>query len=594
MVIKRVVIAAAGFLAATVVAASAGEYHLVIDEHTVNITGRDRTAMTINGAVPGPALRWREGEDVTLRVTNRLKESTSIHWHGLIVPNTMDGVPGISFEHIHPGATFTYHFTVKQNGTYWYHSHSGLQEQAGVYSPLIIDPAAPEPFHYDREYVVMLSDWTDEDPLRVLAKLKKRSGYYNVNKPTVGDLFREAGRIGWRAAWSDRLAWGRMRMDPTDIADVTGATYTFLVNGRPPQANWTALFTPGERVRLRFINASSMTYFDLRIPGLTLEVVQADGQNIEPVEVDELRIAVSETYDVIVAPREDRAYTVFAEAMDRSGYARGTLAPRLGMSSPVPAMRPRPVRTMADMGMADGAHEMRPEAPAREQEAAMPGMDHGGDGDMGAMPGMNHDTMDQGLGGGMSGMASNEAPMVMHNSDTHGSGNAMVAMMPRSRLHEPGGGLERTGTRVLTYADLRAAAPRDDRRPPEREIELHLTGNMERYIWGFNGKRYAEAQPIRMRYGERLRVIFVNDTMMDHPLHLHGMWMELDNGNGDYNPRKFTINVKPGERLSFVMTADALGTWPIHCHLAYHMAAGMMAHAVVSDGAGMAHPAMAH
>ena len=555
--------------------AMAGEYSLVMDETLVNITGRERTAMTINGTVPGPTLRFRDGEEVTLHVTNRLKKTTSLHWHGLIVPNAMDGVPGISFEHIHPGETFTYRFTVKQSGTYWYHSHSGLQEQAGIYSPLIIDPAEPEPFRYDREHVIMLSDWTDEEPDRVLANLKKQGGYYNFNKPTVIDFFRDVGRIGWRAAFSDRLMWNRMRMDPTDIADVTGATYTFLINGRPPASNWTALFQPGERVRLRFINAAAMTYFDLRIPGLQMEVVQADGQNVEPVVVDEFRIAVSETYDVIVQPREERAYTIFAEAMDRSGYARGTLAPRSGMEGPIPPMRPRPVLTMADMGMAGMDHGMKRDAMTPQKEAPMPEMDH--------------EAMGHGAMAPMPDMASGEAPMVMHGPDTHGRGNSMVAMMPRSRLHEPGAGLDNTGTRVLTYADLRALQPGDDRRTPGREIELHLTGNMERYIWGFNGKKYSESDLIPFRYGERLRVILVNDTMMEHPIHLHGMWMELDNGNGQHNPKKFTINVKPGERLSFLMTADAMGAWPLHCHLAYHMAAGMMLHVMVSE-----HDAKAH
>jgi|SRR5579884_1610250 len=558
------------FVSAT---ALAGEYRLVIDETPVNITGRERRAMTINGSIPGPVLRWREGEEVTLQVTNRLKEPTSIHWHGVIVPNTMDGVPGISFDNIAPGETFTYRFTVKQSGTYWYHSHSGLQEQSGVYSPLIIDPAKPEPFQYDREYVVMLSDWTDENPERVLAKLKKQSGYYNFHKRTFFDFFRDARRNGWGATLSDRLAWGRMRMDPTDIADVTGVTYTFLINGQPSKANWTALFKPGERVRLRFINAASMTYFDLRIPGLKMEVAQADGQNIQPVTVDEFRIAVSETYDVIVTPREDRAYTLFAEAMDRSGYARGTLAPRPGMSAPIPKMRPRPIRTMADMGMAEGAHEMKPGGKASAQEGAMAGMDH--------------EAMGQ---GDARSETPSEEPPVMHGPGAHGPGNAMVAMAPRSRLREPGAGLEDPGTRVLTYADLRALEPGYDRRPPEREIELHLTGNMDRYIWGFNGKKHSEADPIRLRHGERLRVIFVNDTMMEHPIHLHGMWMELDNGNGEYNPRKFTINVKPGERLSFIMTADAPGAWPFHCHLAYHMASGMMLDVMVSDDEEKTHP----
>jgi CopA family copper-resistance protein len=554
----------------------AGTYNLVIDETTVTITGRERTAVTINGAVPGPALRWREGEEVTLHVTNRLKEPTSLHWHGLIVPNTMDGVPGINFEHIHSGETFTYRFTVKQSGTYWYHSHSGLQEQAGVYSPLILDPVKPEPFRYDTEYVVMLSDWTDEKPDKVLAKLKKQSGYYNFHKPTVGDFFRDVGRNGWRATFSDRLMWSRMRMDPTDIADVSGYTYTFLINGHPPKANWTALFKSGERVRLRFINAAAATYFDVRIPSLKMEVVQADGQNIEPVVVDEFRIAVSETFDVIVEPREERPYTIFAEAMDRSGYARGTLAPRSGMAGPIPQTRPRPIRTMADMGMADMDHgEHRMQDTKAQKKEDMPGMDHG------AMGHGNDEDMPE--------MAAAEEPMVMHGPDTHGRGNSMVAMMPRSRLHEPGIGLENTGTRVLLYTDLRAIRPGDDRRKPEREIELHLTGNMDRFVWGFNGKKYSESDPIPMRQGERLRVVLVNDTMMEHPIHLHGMFMELDNGNGEYNPQKFTINVKPGERLSFVMTADALGAWPFHCHLDYHMAAGMMVHVMVSESDGKAH-----
>lgn len=555
--------------------ALAGEYRLVINETPVNITGRERTAMTINGAVPGPVLRWREGEEVTLLVTNRLKEPTSIHWHGVIVPNTMDGVPGISFENISPGETFTYRFTVKQNGTYWYHSHSGLQEQSGVYSPLIIDPAKPEPFQYDREYVVMFSDWTDENPERVLAKLKKQSGYYNFHKRTLGDFFRDVRRNGWRATLSDRLAWGLMRMDPTDISDVTGYTYTFLINGQSSKSNWTALFKPGERVRLRFINAASMTYFDVRIPGLKMEVVQADGQNVKPVTVDEFRIAVSETYDVIVTPQEDQAYTLFAEAMDRSGYIRGTLATEPGRSAPIPKMRPRPVRTMADMGMAEGTHQMEPSRKAPTDEGSMAGMDH--------------EAMGHGDGNGTSGPSSDE-PAVIHGPDTHGRGNSMIAMMPRSRLREAGDGLENTGTRVLTYADLTALEPGYDRRPPEREIELHLTGNMDRYIWGFNGKKHSESDPIRLRHGERPRVIFVNDTMMEHPIHLHGMWMELDNGNGEYNPRKFTINVKPGERLSFLMTADAPGAWPFHCHLVYHMASGMMLDMVVSDDQEKTHP----
>jgi FtsP/CotA-like multicopper oxidase with cupredoxin domain len=515
--------------------AGAAEYDLVIDELPVNLSGHPATATAINGTVPGPALRWREGEDVTIRVTNHLPVSTSLHWHGILLPYGMDGVPGISFPGIRPGETFVYRFTVGQSGTYWYHGHSGTQEQTGLYGPLIIEPKAAEPYAYDRDYPVLLSDWTDEDPARVLARLKKRPDYYNRHRRTLGDFLRDVRRDGWKRTVSERLAWGRMRMSPTDIADVSGATYTYLMNGRPPEPGWSARYTPGERVRLRLINGSSMTYFDLRIPGLPMTVVQADGQDVVPVTVDEIRLAVAETYDVIVAPRDGRAYTLYAEAMDRSGHARGTLAPREGMTAPVPAPRPPPVRALSDMPM------------------AMAGMDMGGAG----MEGM--EGMDAG-GMAMPGMA------------TSGS-----------RLDDPGVGLAGSGRRVLTYADLRARAPYP-KGPPGREIELHLTGNMERYTWSFDGKKYSEAVPVDFTRGERVRVVLVNDTMMDHPIHLHGMWMELENGAGPDRPRKHTINVKPGERVSFIVHADAPGAWAFHCHLLYHMDAGMFRKVVVSDG----------
>lgn len=434
-----------------------GEYALVMEKKLINLTGLDKVVPTINGSVPGPTLRWREGEEVLIRVTNRLDEPTSLHWHGIILPARMDGVPGISFDPIAPGATFTYRFPVKQSGTYWYHSHSAFQEQAGMYAPIIIAPAQRENYHYDRDYIVMLSDWTDEDPDTVYAKLKKQSGYYNFNKRTASDFYRDVADKGWGATISDRLEWGRMRMDPTDIADVTGYTYTFLVNGKPPTANWTALFKTGERVRLRFINGSAMTYFDVRIPGLKMTVVQADGQDVQPVAVDEFRIAVAETYDVIVEPESGRAYTLFAEAMDRSGYARGTLAPREGLSAPIPEMRPRPLLTMADMGMAHG--------PMSGPQAA--GMDHGGH-----MHGMGYATTDK----------ANEMTAMMHGPDDHGPGNEMIAMMPTNRLSEPGIGLETTDRRVLVYTDLRNSKPGYDLRKPIREIELHLTGNMQRFI----------------------------------------------------------------------------------------------------------------
>ncbi len=572
----------------------AAEYDLVVAEQSINVTGQPRTATTINGSVPGPTLRWREGEDVTLRVTNRLDEPTSIHWHGIILPAGMDGVPGISFAGIAPGATFTYHFTVKQSGTYWYHSHSEMQEQAGMYAPIVIEPARPEAHRFDRDYVVMFSDWTDEDPHRVFARLKKLSGYYNYQKRTAFDFFHDAAATGWRPAIADRLAWGEMRMDPTDIADVTGYTYSYLVNGKPTVANWTALFKPDERVRLRFINGSAMTYFDVRIPGLKMTVVQADGQDVEPVMVDEFRIAVAETYDVIVEP-EDRAYTLFAETMDRSGYARATLAPRAGMAAPVPERRKRPLLTMADMGMDHGTMGHEAGEPGQGSgEAGMGdtqtmnhvGADHDNMTNHGAImnhASMDHDAMGHGApaGAGEDGMQ----PLV-HGPDHHGPGNSMVAMVAKSRLHEPGLGLESTpDRRVLLYADLRSLEPGYDRRKPGREIELHLTGNMERFMWSFDGKKFSEAEPIPLRYGERVRFTLVNDTMMNHPMHLHGMWSRLVNGAGSRQPYKHVINVKPAERISFDVTADAPGGWAFHCHLLYHMDAGMFRKVVVADTA---------
>ncbi|MCH8321672.1 MAG: copper resistance system multicopper oxidase [Proteobacteria bacterium] len=527
-------------------------FNLDINHTSLDIGGKDAHAITVNGTIPGPLIRLKEGQMTTMAVTNHLKEDTSIHWHGILLPPGMDGVPGVSFAGIRPGETFTYKFPVKQSGTYWYHSHSGLQEQLGHFGPLIIDPVEPDPFSYDREYVVMLSDWTFEDPLRVLAKLKKQSGYYNFQKRTVGDFFKDISEKGLGPAFAERKMWAKMRMSPTDIADITGYTYTYLMNGRAPASNWTGLFRPGEKIRLRIINAATMTFFDFRIPGLKMTVVQADGQNVQPVTVDEFRIGVAETYDVIVEPGEDRAYTIFAETMDRSGFAAGTLTPREGMTAPLPERRKRPVLSMADMGMA--------------------GMD------MKGMDGMKDMKMD---------MKSEPVPIKKHGPDKHGPGNSMIAEMPRNRLGDPGVGLENTGTRVLVYNDLRSIAPGYDKRAPEREIELHLTGNMERYMWSFDGKKFSEAKgPIEFRNGERLRLTMINDTMMSHPIHLHGMWMELDNGAGEFRPRKHTVNVKPAERLSVIISVDAPGNWAFHCHLLYHMYMGMFRIVSVTDHIG--------
>ena len=557
----------------------ADEIDLLIREEQRAFGERRGTAVTVNGTVPGPLVRLREGNEAILRVTNGLTEDTSIHWHGLLLPPAMDGVPGVSFAGIKAGATFTYRFPVRQNGTYWYHSHSAGQEQAGHYGPLIIDAAEPEPFEYDREYVVVLSDWTSEDPMRVMARLKRRQNYYNFQRRTVATFLRDVAKNGFRSTLTDRLEWGRMRMDPSDISDVTGFTYTYLMNGLAPDSNWTALFQPGERLRLRFINAGAATYFDLRIPGLPMTVVSVDGQHVQPVIVDEIRIAIAETYDVIVQPNVERAYTIFAEAMDRSGFARGTLATEQGLTAPLPARRERVVATMADMGMGDMPGMQMPVTTMKAMDPAPPAIAA-----MPDMPGMKIPEMPM-EAAPMADSPAKSAP-VKHGPDGHGPANSAVPMATRNRLDEPGTGLQDTGTRVLLYSDLRSLRPGADLRPPNREIELHLTGNMERYMWGFDGKKSSEAEPIQFYYGERVRLTLVNDTMMNHPIHLHGMFMELDNGAGLFKPKKHTINVKPAERLSLDITADALGNWAFHCHVLYHMEMGMLRVVSVVGNAG--------
>jgi len=563
---------------------SSGAIDLTIAETEIEIDARQAKATTINGTVPGPLVRLKEGTEAVLRVTNHLKESSSIHWHGVILPFRMDGVPGLSYDGIAPGETFEYRFPVTQNGTYWYHSHTGMQEQTGVYGPLIIDPVGPEPFEYDREYVVVLSDWTFENPDTLLAKLKKQSNYSNYQERTLMDFISDSRKDGFVPTMKDRLMWSKMRMSPTDFADITGHYYTYLMNGRDPDSNWTGLFKPGEKVRIRFINAAAGSYFDVRIPGLPMTVVQADGQNVAPVQVDEFRIAIAETFDVIVEPNADEAYTIFAESMDRSGFARGTLAAREGMTAPIPARRERPLLTMKDMGMdMNDMNDMK-------GMSGMEGMDSKAmpEGDA-AMPGMDHSKMNMtppatpqshgAHGSAMLGMQSDGAEAAKtyrHGPDTHGPGNTTVAMFSESRLSEPGSGLDDAPWKVLVYTDLKSPAPGVDLRPPCREIELHLTGNMERYMWSFDGEQFSKGTaPLRLVHGERVRLTFVNDTMMNHPIHLHGMWMVLDNGNGQHNPRKHTINVKPAERLSADVTVDAPGNWAFHCHILMHMEMGM-------------------
>lgn len=549
------------------------EFHLEIGETPVNFTGATRVGTTVNGQIPAPLLRWREGDTVTLHVTNRLREQSSIHWHGILLPTDMDGVPGLSFPGIDPGQTYTYRFDVRQSGTYWYHSHSGFQEQTGLYGAIVIEPRRRDPIAFDREHVVLLSDWTDEDPMSVFRKLMVQPDYYNRIRPSVQSLAREAETKGWGAAVSERLMWEQMRMTPTDLADVSGATYTFLTNGATPAGNWTGLFKPGERVRLRFINGSAMSYFDVRIPGLKMTVVAADGQDVRPVEVDEFRIAVAETYDVIVEPAEDRAYTIFSQAMDRSGYARATLAPRPGMQADVPALDPVQLLTMMDMGMAGMDHGAMP-GMGQASPPAAPGMDHG------AMPGMDHAAMpgmNHGDAAGSGGMVEVKHPYPAER----GVGNSMLPDVVSTRLDDPGVGLRDNGRRVLTYADLRSMVEPADNTPPTREIELHLTGNMERYMWSFNGVKFSDAKPIVLKHGERVRFVLVNDTMMTHPIHLHGLWSDLESADGAFQVRKHTISLNPAQRLTYRVSADARGKWAYHCHLLYHMEAGMFRAVVV-------------
>lgn len=538
------------------------QFDLSIGETLVNYTGKTRPAITINGSVPGPVLRWKEGTRVQLRVRNDLPrgsihgDSTSIHWHGLLLPSNMDGVPGLSFDGINRGESYLYEFDVRQGGTYWYHSHSGFQEQGGMYGPLIIDPIEPEPFSYDRDYVVFLSDWTDMDPARLFDRLKKFSEYDNYYQRTVADFFRDARSNGLRETLRDRGEWGRMRMTPTDLSDVNAHTYTYLMNGTTSLGNWTGIFRPGEKIRLRFINGSAMTYFDVRIPGLKMTVVEVDGQYVHPLTVDEFRIATAETFDVIVEPSGQDAFTIFAQDNARTGYVSGTLAVREGLRAPVPAVDPRPLLTMADMGHGDhGAHG--------EHGAAAAADPHAGHGAPAAQ--------DSHAGHGGNGMQMQTHPA----SETRNPLVDMQTMTPEPRLADPGIGLRDNGRTVATYADLKSLFPDPDGREPSRTVELHLTGHMERFSWSFDGIRFNDAEPLRLNYGERMRIVLVNDTMMSHPIHLHGMWSDLEDEQGNFHLRKHTVDMPPGTKRSYRVRADALGRWAYHCHLFFHMEAGM-------------------
>jgi CopA family copper-resistance protein len=556
---------------------------LVIGESLVNFTGVVRTATTINGSIPAPTLRLKEGDDVTIRVTNNLKVPSSIHWHGIILPYQMDGVPGISFKGIMPGETFVYKFKLQQSGTYWYHSHSGFQEMTGMYGALIIEPREQDIISADNEYVIQLSDWTDENPMDVFRKLKVQGDTYNFNQPTVPEFFDDVASSSVANALQRREMWNKMRMNPTDLADLSASTMTFLMNGSTPMANWRGLFKNGEKLRLRFINGSSNSFFDVRIPELKLTVVQADGQNIEPVTVDEFRFGPGETYDVIVEPKND-AYTIFAQSMDRSGYAKGTLSVDPSLDAPVPALDPVEWLTMTDMmgNMASGG-----------EHGSMPGMAgmsdmSGNTMDKGAMKqggmAMDHSAMSMdhsmhNMGGNPLAVPSNK---VRHAKTEYGASVDMRVDMPRTNLDDPGIGLRNNGRRVLTLADLRSLDGIADHQEPEAEIELHLTGNMERYSWSFDGLEFGKSTPVHMKHNQRLRVILQNDTMMTHPMHLHGMWSDLENDQGEVMVRRHTIPVQPAQRISFLTTPHDVGRWAWHCHLLFHMDAGMFREVVVS------------
>ena len=584
-------------------------FDLTYSPTKINLTGNERIATAINGSVPAPILRWKEGDTVTLNVTNNMAEDTSIHWHGIILPEKQDGVPGISFDGIKPGTTHQYQFKVNQSGTYWYHSHSGFQEQTGGYGAIVIDPKEPHPYKFDREHVVMLSDWTDENPTDVYHKLKKLSHYYNFRERTISDAMKEVSEDGWSTFWQKRGMWNDMRMSDRDISDVTGYTYTFLTNGQAPADGWTGLFNKGEKVLLRFINAAAMTFFDVRIPGLKMTVVAADGQYVQPVSVDEFRIGVAETYDVIVEPSSEQAYTIFSQAIDRSGYARGTLTPNVEMTAEVPEMDAGPLLTHGDMGMdmssmdhGSMGHDMggkkvpemkcggnmnmsKPKKQLPEMKCGgnmnmskpkkqLPEMKCGGNMKMGSSKeSVDHSKMNMGgtaaMGSGMAGYGSSSK--IIHAETEYGPHIDMRSEAPQYRLDDPGVGLRNNGRKVLTYADLRNFNKTPDPREPSREINLHLTGNMSRYMWSINGIKFADSEPLMLKYGERVRINLINDTMMNHPMHLHGMWSDLETGDPDYIPRKHTAIVQPGSRISYLVTADAKGSWAYHCHLVYHM-----------------------
>lgn len=568
-------------------------FDLSIGEQSVNFTGTPAIATTINGSLPAPTLRFKEGDTVTLRVTNHLKVTSSIHWHGLILPSNMDGVPGISnnFNGIPSGKTFTYQFKLVQSGTYWFHSHSGFQEQTGMYGTIVVDPIEKEPFEFDQDHVVMLSDWSDEDPVDIYTKLKKLSHYYNFKERTHTDLMNDINKNGLSATWAERSMWNEMRMSQRDLSDVTGYTYTYLMNGITPTDSWLGLFKNGDKVLLRFVNGSAMTFFDVRIPGLKMTVVASDGNYVEPVTIDEFRIGVAETYDVIVEPNSDEAYTIFAQSIDRSGYARGTLTSDANLIGIVPPMDMVGDLSHSDMAMDMSNMQMDHSAMGHDMSKMdhaamghdMPKIDHAAMGH--DMPKVDHAAMGHTMPITQSSNNSNPSDFstgkLIHAKTEYGPHIDMLAEDAQYRLNDPGVGLRGNGRKVLTYADLKNLRSTIEDKEPDREIELHLTGNMGRYMWSIDGIKHSDAEPLRWTMGERLRITFVNDTMMNHPMHLHGMWSDLETGDNNFLPRKHTVIVQPGSRISYRVTVDAEGGWAYHCHLLYHML-GMFRTVIVS------------
>lgn len=555
---------------------SGTEFNLTIAETRVNITGKPRIATLVNGSLPAPTLIWREGDTVTIRVKNELPVDSSIHWHGMILPSNMDGVPGFSYAGIKPGETFTYQFTIQQNGTYWYHSHSAYQEQTGAYGSIVILPKKPEPIESDYDFVVQLSDWSDTAPEQIYANLKKMGSYYNFSERTVGDFWDEVKTKGLFNAWNARKMWDKMRMSDRDISDVTGSTYTYLMNGLSPNAHWRAVVESGKKVRLRFINSSAMTFFDIRIPGLKITVVASDGHLIKPIDVDEFRIGVAETYDIIITPdTHNQPYAIFAQAIDRSGYAIGSITSDPTQLAVAPPMDPKPILTMKDMGMK--MSDMSEMSGMNHSKHEMPGMENMNHSKhtMPSMKNMNHSehTMPS-----MKNMDSMTIPMDMHPKlpqvkvpRKDGPQVEMRAINPMYRLSDPGVGLRDNGRKVLTYADLKNLYPTRNEPKPTKELILHLTGNMERYMWSIDGIPLDEAPPLKFAYGERIRITFINDTMMNHPMHLHGLWSDLENGDENHIPRKHTIIVQPGSKISYRVTMITRGDWAFHCHMLYHM-----------------------